>query len=95
MTLFNKIKLEKSHPKLSNELFVIETLTNLQYFSKEATMFLLYDDSASPTHSCSYLQYNLKLCQAHFKHEQSQAFSPDLHVTIGTIQQTQDTANVF
>jgi len=32
--------------------------------------------------------------QVHFKHKQSQVLSPDSHVTIGTIQQMQDAANV-
>jgi len=30
----------------------------------------------------------------HFKHEQPQILSPDLYVTIGTIQQTEEAANV-
>jgi len=33
--------------------------------------------------------------QVHFKHEQPQVLSPDSHVTIGIIQQTQDAANVL
>ena len=33
--------------------------------------------------------------QVHFKPEQSQFLSPDLHVTIGTIQQTQEAAIVL
>jgi len=31
----------------------------------------------------------------HFKHEQPQVLSPDSHVTIGTIQQTEEAANVL
>jgi len=31
----------------------------------------------------------------HFKHEQSQVLSPNSHITIGTIQQIQDAANVL
>jgi len=33
--------------------------------------------------------------QMHFKHEQPIVLSPNSHVTIGTIQQTQDAANVL
>jgi len=33
--------MEKSHIKISNGLYVIETLTKLQYYSEEATTFLL------------------------------------------------------
>jgi len=36
----------------------------------------------------------LSFDQLHFKHEQSQVLSPDSHVTIGTIKQIQDAANV-
>jgi len=32
--------------------------------------------------------------KVHFKHEQQQVLSPDSHVTIGTIQKTQDAAKV-
>jgi len=32
----------------------------------------------------------LSFGQVHFKHEQPQVLSPDSHVTLGTIQQTQD-----
>ena len=31
--------MEKSHLKISKELYVIETLTKLQYCSEEATIF--------------------------------------------------------
>jgi len=37
---------------------------------------------------------SLSVDQVHFKHKQTQVLSPDLHVTIGTIQQTQDAAKV-
>jgi len=33
--------------------------------------------------------------QVHFKHEQPQVLSMESHITIGTIQQTQDSANVL
>jgi len=59
---WRKFKLEKSHLKISIELYAIQTLTKLQHCSvtKETTMLLLQDTAASPTHS-SYLQYNLAL----------------------------------
>jgi len=41
MTLLKKIKTEKSHLIIPNELCVKETLTKLQYCSEKATMFLL------------------------------------------------------
>jgi len=41
MTLFKKIKMEKSHLKIPNELYVLETPKKLQYCSEKATMFLL------------------------------------------------------
>jgi len=37
---------------------------------------------------------SLSFDQVHFKHRQSQVLSPFSHVTIGTIQQMQDAANV-
>jgi len=33
--------MEKSHLKISKELYVIETLTKLQYCSDEATVFIV------------------------------------------------------
>jgi len=43
MTLLNKMKIGKSHLKILNEFYVIETLTKPLYFSgsDEATTFLL------------------------------------------------------
>jgi len=46
------------HLKILIELYVIETLTKLLNCSEEATMFILKDTAARPTHS-AYLQYNL------------------------------------
>jgi len=37
----------------------------------------------------------LNFDQVHFKHQQPQVFSPDPHVTIGTIQETHNTSNVL
>jgi len=37
----------------------------------------------------------LRFDYVHFKHEQSQILSPGSHLTIGTIQQIQDAANVL
>jgi len=37
----------------------------------------------------------LSFDQVHFKHNQTQILSPDSHVTINTIHQTQDAANVL
>jgi len=37
--LLKKIKMEKSHLKLPNELYVIEMLTKLQHCSEETTIF--------------------------------------------------------
>ena len=41
MTLLQKIETEKIIAKKTKELYVIETLTKLQYCSEEATVFLL------------------------------------------------------
>jgi len=41
MNVLKKIKLGKSCLKITNELYVIETVTKLHYCSVEATMFLL------------------------------------------------------
>jgi len=41
MTLLQKIKMEKIIAKKTKELYVIETLTKLQYCSEEANVFLL------------------------------------------------------
>jgi len=54
--LIKETKMEKTHLKIPNELYITESL----YCSEEATMLLLYDNAASPTHS-SYLLSNLKL----------------------------------
>jgi len=41
--------MKELHLKISKELYVIETLTKLQYCSEEATKFLSQDNAASPT----------------------------------------------
>jgi len=75
--------------------YVIETLTKLLYCSGsvEATMFLLQDTATSPTH-IPYPQYNLKFWSGTYRTWTTAIIPHDSHVTIGTIQQTQDAPNV-
>jgi len=50
MALLKKIKMEKkTHLKIRNELYVIETSTKPQFYSEEATMFRLQDNAARST----------------------------------------------
>jgi len=56
-------------------------------------MFLLYD-TASFTH-IFYVQHNLILWPGDVKYELPQVLSPDSHVAIDKIHETQDAANVL
>jgi len=83
-----KMKLEKSRSKTLNELYIIEILIKLPHCSgsEEVTMFhcriLLLPLLISLIYSITS-----SFDKVHIKHERPYVFSPDSHVTIGTIQQ--------
>ena len=89
MTLVKKIKMEKSHLKIPNELYVIETLKQLQYCSEEQVCFHCRIVPQA-LHIALICSTTLNFDQMHFKHQQPQV-QPDSLATVGTIQQTQPT----
>jgi len=58
-------------------------------------MTTIYHWMKSPWEFPAYVTAILSFHKMHFKHEWSQVLSPDSHVTMGTIQQTEKAANML